>query len=146
MGQRYRVDDLPTSGGKAAAFMPVPAATKNGATWGSVDVWGSPGTSGVPAPSPNGPLPTLTNRKGRDSGRPSDQVPDVIFPILYVASPANMGPSVVPGIGMARRRRCELPVPAANPTRLAVSNTLKMTKGSRITQPWPRAFQRYPTQ
>lgn len=143
--QAYRVEDLPP--GKAGAFMPVPGVTKNGATWGLVDVWGAPGTLGVPAPSPDGPLPALSSAgPGPNSGRGSDQSPDVIFPILYVASPANMGPAKDARLGMTRRRRCELPVPAGNPTRLAQSQTLVTKKGGRVTQPWPQAFQRYPTQ
>jgi hypothetical protein len=70
----------------------------------------------------------------------------VILPILYVASPANMGPAIVPGLGMFRRHRNELPIPAADAVRLANVRDFTVTKGSRRTLPWPQAFQRYPTQ
>lgn len=145
MREGYRVDDLPP--GKAGAFTPVPAGGKIGRTWGAVDVWGAPGNRAVPSPSPNSSLPSRTAQaKGPNTARPSDHAPDVIMPILYVASPANMGPSADLGLGMARRRRNELPVPAQNPTRLAAARKLIVAKGRRSTLPWPGAFQRYPTQ
>lgn len=140
---RYQTLDLPPS--KAAGFMPIPAATNTAAGWGLVHILGAPGTLEVEAPSPDGSLPTISARAGRDSARPSDVSPDVAFPSIYVALATNMGPAADAGIGMWRRRFNELPVPALNPTRVATSDSLVTTKGSRVSQAWPRAFQRFPT-
>ena len=140
---RYTVPDLPPS--KAGAFMPLPTTDGEPSSYGLVEVWGAPGTLGVEAPNPDGSLPTVSAQRGVNSSRPSDLAPDVFFPILYVASTRNQGPEADGGIGMARRRFCELPVPAVNPTRIPTSDTLVTRKGSRTTQAWPRAFQRFPT-
>lgn len=142
---RYLVPDLPPS--KVGAFMPLPTMDGEGATYGRVSVVGAPGTQPVDAPKATGSLPTVSARRGRDSARPSDVSPvDEFFPILYVAETANQGPEADGGIGMWRRRFCELPVPAVNPIRIPTSDTLVTRKGSRVTQAWPRAFQRFPTQ
>lgn len=142
---RYLVPDLPPS--KVGAFMPLPTMDGEGASNGRVVVVGAPGTVAVPAPKATGSLPTISARQGVNSARPSDVSPvDEFLPILYVAETTNQGPEADAGIGMWRRRFCELPVPAENPTRLATSDTLVTRKGSRVTQAWPRAFQRFPTQ
>jgi len=141
---RYRVDDLPTVA--VGAFTPIPAGTQTAANYGLVDVLGSPGTTPIPGPSPDGSLPTVSARSGVNSARPSDVSPDTWFPTLYQASPNNQGPSADLGLGMWRRRFCELPIPAGNPTHLPTAVVLQVNKGSRVTQPWPRPFQRFPTQ
>jgi len=125
--------------------MPIPTRDGEPATYGLVEVIGAPGTLGVEAPNPDGSLPTVSSQRGVNSSRPSDLAPDVFFPILYVASANNQGPAADGGIGMWRRRHNELPIPAVNPTRIPTSDTLVTTKGSRTTQAWPRAFQRFPT-
>lgn len=141
---RYTVSDLPPS--KVAAFTPLPTMDGEGASFGLVSVIGTPGTQPVPAPNPMDDLPSVSGRKGVNSARPSDVAPaDVFLPILYVAETTNQGPQADGGLGMWRRRFCELPIPALNPTRIPTSDTLVTAKGTRTTQAWPRAFQRFPT-
>lgn len=141
---RYRTDDLPP--GKAGAFMPIPAVMARASAWGQVDVFGAPGTHAVEAKAIC-VAGSNTNQKAPNSARPSDVSPDAILPTLYIPGTRNMGPEHgAPGIGMTRRRFAELPVPALGWTRLAQAIPLIVRKGGRVTQPWPRAFQRYPTQ
>lgn len=140
---RYTVLDVPPS--KVGAFAPLPAGNPVGSSYGLVAVYGAPGTLPVDAPNPDRSLPTVSARHGIDSARPSDVAPDVFFPILYVALADNQGPAADAGIGMWRRRFNELPIPARNPTRIPTSDSLVTKKGGRLTQAWPRAFQRFPT-
>jgi hypothetical protein len=143
--QRYRVDDLPPS--KVGAFMPIPTTTARSSAWGLVQVFGAPGTLAIPLDKPTDAYGTLSARgPGPNSTRGSDQMPsDVFFPNIYYASTANMGNTGAHRIGLARRRRAELPVPAISFTRFQRAVKYVMTAGSRYTQPWPRALQRYPT-
>lgn len=143
---RYRASDLPPVG--LGAFMPIPAITPSQATNGLIVRFGMPGTVAVQAPAPRTQgLPALTAQgHGPNSAQPSDVVPDYILPSIYVASARNMGPSAVPGagIGMARRRLNELPVPALDPTRIGVNAAQPAKIGGRAATAWPRAFQRFP--
>lgn len=140
---RYRTSDVPPEG--AGAFMPVPTTTPAASSYGLVEVYGAPGTEPVPAPSPQhvGYLPSLTRQAAPNTAQSSDCAPDVILPAIYVASAVNMGPAA-DGIGMWRRRFCELPIPAADPTRIPNVAQKVPRQGGRATMAWPRAFQRFP--
>jgi len=144
--ERYRVDDLPPS--KVGAFMPIPTTTARSSAWGLVDVVGAPGTVAIPLGDSQAAygVPSGCHAPGKNSGRGSDQMPqNVFFPVLYWASAKNMGNQGAHRIGMARRHRNELPVPAVSFTFVQRAAKIIVAKGSRFTQPWPRAFQRYPT-
>ena len=138
---RYQVNDLPANA--ALAFTPIPAVDPIGGMWGDVQVWGSPGTDPIAAPSPMGNFPSRTSQTGVNSARPSDVAPDVAYPSTYVALADGMGPSR--HLGMWRRRFAELPVPAVPFNGIAQSVSFITKKGGRKTQAWPRAFQRFPT-
>jgi hypothetical protein len=147
---RYRVSDLPAAG--VGAFMPIPAVASIAASSaGDVHVYGSPGVIAVDAPDP-GAVPPLTARNlghsdaGKDSARPSEVTPDFILPAIYIADAANMGPSAGPmHLGMARRRFCELPVPAVNPLRLPIVQMSIPPVAGRRAMALPRPLQRFPT-
>ena len=140
---RYTVNDLPANA--VGAFCPIPAVDPIGGLWGSMQVWGSPGTDPVASPRPINGRTTNTNQGGVNTASGSDVAPDDWFPSIYVALADNQGPEADAGIGMSRRRYAELPIPAGNPTRVAASDTFQTKKGGRLTQAWPRAFQRFPT-
>ena len=142
---RYRVDDLPPT--KVGAFMPLPTRQARSSAWGLVDVYGAPGTVGIPVDEPADCYGTLSAAgAGKNSTRGSDQSPNTILPVIYYPSTRNMGHQGTHRIGMARRRRAELPIPAIAFSRIAKAVKIVTRKGSRIAQPWPYAFQRYPTQ
>ena len=140
---RYRVLDLPA--GKVAAFTPLPTRAPVPSSYGLVRIVGAPGTFPVDAPNPTESLPTISAQHGVNSARPGDVSPDVFFPPLYIALADNQGPADDAGLGMRRRRLAELPVPARRFTRIPQSDSLVVAKGGRTAQPWPRAFQRFPT-
>lgn len=140
---RYRVDDLPAKG--VGAFTPIPTTNPAASSWGLVAVAGAPGTMPVDAPKPQRTwLPSLTRRGAPDTAQRSDVAPDLAFPAVYVASVANMGPAADLGLGMYARRLNPLPVPALDPTRVAVPAQSAPRVGGRGALPWPRTFQRYP--
>lgn len=141
---RYRVSDLPPIG--VGAFTPIPTTTPAASSYGLVEVSGAPGTEPVYSPSPQtrGYLPSLTRAGGVNSAQDSECAPDYILPAIYVASADNMGPTDDVGIGMARRRLCELPVPALDPTRIPQVAQTHPPIAGRATMAWPRAFQRFP--
>lgn len=145
---RYRVSDLPTN--SVGAFMPIPAVASIAASSGAdVHVYGSPGVRAVDAPDPAA-IPCLTARDmdaGRNSSaRGSDVTPEFILPAIYIADAANMGPSAGPmRLGMARRRFCELPVPAVNPSRIPIVAMSIPPVAGRAAMALPRPFQRFPT-
>ena len=142
---RYEVLDLPP--GKVAAFTPIPTTDNEPATFADLAVFGAPGTLPVPAPNPGESMPSLSSQPhGKNSAQGSDIAPDVFLPNLFLALVTRrMGPTGDAGIGMARRRRNELPVPALNPTRVPTSDSFVTSKGGRSSMAWPRAFQRFPT-
>lgn len=138
---RYRVNDLPVKG--VGAFTPLLATTPAASSQGELIVEGAPGTDLVDAPDPAA-LPSLTARGGVNSAQGSKVTPDAIFPAIYVARTANLGPAADAGIGMWRRRHNELPMPALTPFATpAVAQTAPRV-GGRLSMPWPRAFQRFP--
>lgn len=137
---RYRVLDLPPGG--AGAFTPLPARNPVASSYGLVHVAGAPGTQPVPSPRPAA-TPSLTVVGGINSAQGSSVAPDWILPAIYVASAANMGPAGEANIGMARRRRNELPVRAIDPGRQPVPVWQRYPTGGRPL-PNPRAFQRWP--
>jgi hypothetical protein len=141
---RYRVSDLPPVG--VGAFTPIPSTTPAASSYGLVEVYGAPGTEPVYSPSPQHSrgLPSLTRQPPPDTAQDSDCAPDYILPSIYIASAANMGPTADAGFGMARRRYCELPVPAVDPTRLPQVAQKVPPVGGRAAMAWPRAFQRFP--
>lgn len=136
---RYRVSDLPKVG--LGAFTPIPTTTPAASSQGLVGVLGCPGTQPVDSPRPEA-VPSLTVQGGKNSAQSSAVSPDVIFPSIYVASVANMGPSS--WVGMWRRRFTELPMPARNPGRIPVVAFQAPRVGGRNSMAWPRAFQRFP--
>lgn len=138
---RYRVNDLPARG--LGAFTPIPTTSPAASSQGLLRVTGAPGTDAVPAPDPAA-LPSLTARGGVNSAQGSAVTPDVIFPSIYVASADNLGPEHDAGIGMWRRRFCELPMPALNPGRVPVVAMGSPKVAGRAAIAWPRAFQRFP--
>lgn len=138
---RYRVADLPVVG--LGAFTPIPTTTPAASSQGLVGVDGAPGTDPVPAPDPGG-LPSLTAQGAPNTAQGHSVTPDVIFPAIYVARAANMGPEAGDGIGMWRRRFAELPVPARNPGRVPAVAFQAPRVAGRASMPWPRAFQRFP--
>lgn len=146
MSIRYRVLDLPTVG--TGAFTPIPTTNPVASSHGLVRVEASWGTEMVAAPKPAA-LPPITAAGTSDpnrSARGEDVTPDAILPAIAVAYVDNMGPECgAAGIGMARRRLCELPVPAVDPTRIPTVAQGKRKTGGRAAIPWPRAFQRWPS-
>jgi len=140
---RYRVSDLPPIG--VGAFTPIPSTTPAASSYGLVEVLGAPGTMPVYSPSPQtrGYLPSLTRAGAPNSAQDSDCAPDYILPAIYVPSADNMGPTDDAGIGMARRRLCELPVPALDPTRIPQVAQTHPPIAGRKAMSWPRAFQRF---
>lgn len=138
---RYRVNDLPARG--LGAFTPIPTTSPAASSGGLQRVIGAPGNVAVEAPDPAA-LPSLTVRGGVNSAQGSAVSPDVIFPSIYVASADNMGPEADAGIGMWRRRFCELPMPAINPGRVPVVAMQAPKVAGRSAIAWPRAFQRFP--
>ena len=141
---RYRVSDLPPVA--VGAFTPIPTTTPAASSYGLVEVYGAPGTLPVPSPSPQhvGYLPALTRRNPPDTAQDSDCAPDYILPAIYIPSAQHMGPSADAGLGMARRRLNELPVPAVDPTRIPEVAQTVPPVGGRRAMAWPRAFQRFP--
>lgn len=143
MGISYHTLDVPPHG--AGAFMPQPARSPVASSYGLVIVEGAPGTCPVPSPSPSAvPSQTARLQGSKDSAQGSDVSPDVIFPAIYTASARNMGPTEDVGLGMARRRLCELPVRAIDPGRRPVAVWQQFPVGARPL-PWPRAFIRWPS-
>lgn len=140
---RYRVSDLPVAG--VGAFMPLPVLGPVASSYGLVKISGSPGNTPEPSPRP-GFLPSLTVQGGKNSAQPGlAGSPDVFLPSVYVAYANNMGPSADGGLGMARRRNAELPMPTATSNRLPnLTGTFFARKGGRAQIGWPRAFQRFP--
>lgn len=140
---RYRTPDLPAEG--VGAFMPIPAISPASSSFGLVEVSGAPGTEPTPAPAPQRSyLPTLTAAGGVNSAQGSNVSPDVALFSVYVAYADNQGPAADAGIGMARRRYAELPMPAINPTRLPTTAMRTPVMAGRAAMGWPRAFQRFP--
>jgi hypothetical protein len=140
---RYRVSDLPLAG--AGAFTPLPFLNPEASSHGLVRLEGSPGTLPVPSPAPQRDwAPSLTRTGGVNSAQGSMVSPDVILPSIYFPYADNMGPEAGSGIGMTRRRYCELPVPAENPRRLPKPTMRSPQMGGRSVMAWPRAFQRWP--
>lgn len=137
----YRTLDVPPYG--AGAFMPSPARNPVASSYGLVRIDGAPGTEPVPSPRPAS-VPSLTRSGGRDAAQGSAVAPDVILPAIYIPSADNMGPAADTGLGMARRRLCELPVRAIDPGRLPVPVWQQFPAGARPL-PWPRAFIRWPS-
>lgn len=142
---RYRTSDLPPNG--VGAFMPIPADSPVESSYGLVKIAGAPGTFAIAVPDPDESLPPISAQGGVNSARPSDAAPDFILPSVYVAYADNMGPAADAGLGLARRRFTELPVPAINPTRIpsTAGQYNPPTLGGRRTLAWPRSFQRFPT-
>lgn len=140
---RYRTSDLPAAG--VGAFMPLPTLGPAASSWGKVVRAGMPGTTPMPSPTP-GWLPSLTARGGVNSAQGHSVSPDVFAPSVYVAYANGQGPTDDAGLGMARRRLNELPVPAQNPLRNPnVSGVYQPARiGGRAQVPWPRVFQRFP--
>jgi hypothetical protein len=138
---RYRVNDLPVRG--LGAFTPLPTTSPAASSQGLLRVIGAPGTDPVDAPDPAA-LPSLTAAGGVNSAQGSTVSPDLIFPAIYVAAADNCGPEADVGIGMWRRRFCELPMPALNPGRVPVNAFQPPKVAGRRQIGWPRAFQRFP--
>lgn len=138
---RYRVNDLPARG--LGAFTPLPTTSPAASSQGLLRVTGAPGNEPVDAPDPAA-LPSLTAQGGVNSAQGSAVSPDVIFPAIYVAFVDNLGPEADAGIGMWRRRFCELPMPAVNPGRIPVVAFQAPKVAGRSAIAWPRAFQRFP--
>lgn len=139
-GFRYRVLDLPVVG--AGAYLPTAAINPVASSYGLVHVYGAPGTLPVPVSKPESVWapPTSADKMTQ----PSWCAPDVILPSIYIASAENMGPSQ--HFGMAMRRHTPLPVPAVTWISLAKRAMVMRKVGGRRSIPWPRAFQRFPTQ
>lgn len=143
MGIYYRTLDVPPYG--AGAFMPQPARNPVASSYGLVIIDGAPGTVAVSSPRPPAtPSQTARPQGSVNSAAGSDVSPDVILPAIYIPRAANMGPSADTGIGMARRRLCELPVRAVDPGRQPVPVWQKFPIGGKQL-PQPRAFIRWPS-
>lgn len=145
MAIRYRVSDLPTVG--TGAFTPLASTNPLASSHGLVRIEAAWGTSAVAAPKPAA-LPAVTARgiaDGNASARAEDVTPDFILPAIAIPYADNMGPEMDTGIGMARRRLCEIPVPAVDPTRVPTVAQGARKTGGRAALPWPRAFQRWPS-
>lgn len=128
---RYTVDDLPARG--LTAFTPTLTVTPLASSGGLAHVFGAPGTMAVPAPAP----PAVPNLGPDPKTSPSNCAPSVIFPAIYLASPANMGPPV------RRRSTNELPIPATSYLRVPRVAMPAPHIGGRRVIPWPRVFQRW---
>src|SRR5262245_33497861 len=125
--------------------MPPPARNPVASSYGQVIIDGAPGTMAVPSPRPVAtPSQTARAQGSKDSAAGSDVVPDWILPAIYIPRADNMGPEMDTGIGMARRRLCELPVRAIDPGRRPVPVFQQYPAGARPL-PWPRAFIRWPS-
>lgn len=128
---RYTVPDLPARG--LTAFTPTPTVTPLASSAGLTHVFGAPGTMAIPAPAP----PAVPNLGPDPKTSPSNCAPSVIFPAIYIASPANMRPPV------AVRSTNELPVPATSYLRVPKVAMSAPHIGGRNIIPWPRVFQRW---
>lgn len=124
--------------------MPSPARNPVASSYGLVNIDGAPGTDPIPSPR-SAALPALTAvGRGVNSAQGSDVAPDVILPAIYIPRARNMGPTEDVGLGMARRRLCELPVRAIDPGRRPIPVFQQFPAGARPL-PWPRAFVRWPS-
>lgn len=143
MGISYRTLDVPPYG--TGAFMPSPARNPVASSYGLVIIDGAPGTMSVPSPRPPAtPSQTARPQGTVNSAAGSDVSPDVFFPAIYIPRAQNMGPTDDVGLGMARRRLCELPLRAIDPGRRPVPVFQQFPAGARPL-PWPRAFIRWPS-
>lgn len=139
---RYRVLDLPARG--LSAFTPIPTTSPAASSQGLLRVTGAPGNVAVDSPGPAA-VPSLTAQPaGVNTAQGSSVSPNLIFPAIYVGSADNLGPEQDGGIGMWRRRFCELPMPAINPSRIPVVAFQAPKVAGRKATAWPRAFQRFP--
>lgn len=130
----YRTLDLPAVG--VGAFMPLPAVNPLASSFGEVVRSGSPGTTAIPAPAPTRiwcpPISASLLTQG------SNVSPDIRTPDIYIAYAKHMhGP-------VPTRIRNNVPLPAGaiiyNPRNAQIGRKM----GTRVSMPWPRAFQRWP--
>lgn len=91
------------------ALMPIMPVTARATTGGIVEIYGQPGTMGVPSPRPAATR-GLVSQQG--TTQPSSCAPDYIFPSIYYTTPRGMHPPV----GLLRQN--EMPVPAVGIYRL----------------------------
>ena len=115
-------------GPAGGALMPGMPPSARATTYWQVKIWGQPGTQGIPAPKPEGVVPTSQNRRNQGSYNS----PDVIFPSLYYTTPENMhapvslfrdNPLPVPAVG-AFNGVARLPNPAMNRRPVAGRNAI----------------------
>jgi hypothetical protein len=127
----YTVNDV-----KSPAFTPMPNLSKLGSSHGVVQIYGQPGTRGVPSPKPEALRPPCQGEK-----RPSMVSPDVIFPALYWVKTLVTSPYKV----VNRRSTHEVPVPArkAYVTPIPLAKRSKM--GGDTAMAWPSAPQYWGT-
>lgn len=132
MRWRYKAENLPIRG--VGAFAPTQSLNPSASSYGLVHVAGAPGSLAV-AVEPPSALPVVSvNPKTA----PSNCAPNVIFPSVYVASVANMGPQV------PIRPANVMPAPATDFVRVARTDLRPPPRlGGRRVIPWPRAFQRW---
>lgn len=141
---RYTVNDLPSH--KPGAFTPFLTVMPFASSYGTVHVYGAPGTLEVASPPPDtskimaGVLGTSNPLSRRTL--PSLNSPDVITPpIYYVMGPQERPPVPVTQVGSWNNI---MPMPAINPGRVPLPAMIAPKIGGRRQTAWPRVFQRWP--
>lgn len=125
---------------QGGALMPGMPVTPRATTYRQVQIFGQPGTQGIPSPKPGAVVPISQSKLTQ----PSYCAPDVIFPSIYYTIPANMHPPV------NLFRDNQMPVPAKGnfgAVGMLAPTAFKRREsghGGQTPIDWPAVLQRFP--